>query len=114
MLHRRAPDEFCLEGHAPRPVQIVKSGQIMSLPCALYLQSKQLANTHLYRQLLSGPSMRVSVVGALLRSRNTTPCFVGEHSRTGENWKCTAVSAKTARMNIGHFRVDRQRFIATM
>ena len=57
-------------------------------------------------------SMRDFVVETLLRSRNATLCLAGEHSRTGESSKCRAVSAKTAKMNIGHFRVERQKFIA--
>ena len=110
MLHRRAPDEFCLEGHAPRPVQIVQGGQITSLPCALYLQSKAIVTSIGYSSLAT--SMRDSVVDTLLRSRTAKLSLAGEHSRTGESSKCRAVSAKTAKMNIGHFRVERQNFIA--
>lgn len=54
------------------------------------------------------PPMRALAVDALLLIRSTTACLVGEHSRMGENSKNTAVSDKTAKMSIGHFRLDGQ------
>ena len=110
MLHRRAPDEACLEGHAPRPVQIVTRGQIRISPGANFLQvGATLTSTG---DFSLATSMRDFVVEALLLSRNATLVFAGEHSRTGESSKSRAVSPKTAKMNTGHFRLDRQKFIA--